>query len=376
MNCVSTVTYSIMINGNPSPGFSPTQGLRQGDPLSPYLFLFIAESFSALICQAESAGSLHGARVCRKAPPISHLFCADDSLVIGKATQSELDTILDILNKYCRASGQRVSFDKSEILFSRGTPVEKSMILGARCGVKIVNKLGIYLGLPTSVGKSKRDIFQIIENRVHRKLKDWKSRCLSHAGKLTLIKAVAQSIPLYIMSCFLIPQYSINRLSRCVANFWWGQKGEENRIHWHSWDTLCKSKDFGGLGLRDFDCFNKALLAKQGWRLLNCPNSLFGRVLKARYFSRCTFLNAKTGYRPSYTWRSILQGQEILRKGLAWVVRNGHIVHIWDDYWVLDSPPPIFPRDEMLQNDHIVVRDLMMNDGVRWNSSLVNEIFT
>lgn len=90
MRCVSTVSYSILINGNPSPSFCPSRVLRQGDPLSPYLFLLCAEALSGLIRKAESQNLLSGIKICRRSPVISHLFFADDSIIFDRATRNEI----------------------------------------------------------------------------------------------------------------------------------------------------------------------------------------------------------------------------------------------------------------------------------------------
>ena len=100
MRCVNSVSYSILINGQPSPQFSPSRGLRQGDPLSPHLFLFYAEAFSSLIRKAETQNSIHGYKICRRAPAVSHLFFVDDNIIFGRANQQKMHVIYDILQCY------------------------------------------------------------------------------------------------------------------------------------------------------------------------------------------------------------------------------------------------------------------------------------
>ena len=85
-----------------------------------------------------------------------------------------------------------------------------------------------------------------------------------------------------------------------VNKFWWGQKSDEQKISWVSWDKLCKPKNEGGMGFRDLKAFNLARLAKQGWRLLQNTNSLFHHVFQAKYFAGRSFLDAQIGKRPSY----------------------------------------------------------------------------
>lgn len=164
MSCVTTVSYSVLLNGSPSHNFNPTQGLRQGDPLSLYLFILCAEALSALILQAESHGSLHGARVCRNAPSISHFFFDDDSLIFGRATASEMTTVKDIIEQYSRASGQKVNYEKSEVSFSADVNRERAVSLASLGGISLVDNHGVYLGLPASLGRKKRRFLLLLKN--------------------------------------------------------------------------------------------------------------------------------------------------------------------------------------------------------------------
>jgi hypothetical protein len=109
-------------------------------------------------------------------------------------------------------------------------------------------------------------------------------------------------------------------------------------IHWMSWEKMVRSKRIGGMGFRDLNCFNKALLAKQGWRLCQNPSSLLGSILKAKYFPNSSFLEASLGKRPSYAWRSIFVARNLLKHGLVWRIGNGATVKIWGDRWI---PTPI-----------------------------------
>ncbi|KAK6131598.1 hypothetical protein DH2020_034612 [Rehmannia glutinosa] len=299
MRCVSTVSYSVLTNEIPGDAFIPTRGLRQGNPLSPYLFLFCAEVFSSLIRKSKSLGNIHGIQLCRRAPSVSHLFFADDSIIFGRANIQEIPEMKRIIATYGAASGQVVNFDKSEISFSGGVSDTNAQTLAAVLGVHRVDKHHIYLGILASAGRSKKVLFQSLVDRIRKKLKNWKASTLSVAGKLTLIKSVAQAIPMYIMSCFQIPADTCHQIDKLIANFWWGQEGDERKIHWLQWKKMCKPKENGGLGFREISAFNKAMLAKQGWRLLQEDGSLLARTLKARYYPNGDLLTASIGHNPT-----------------------------------------------------------------------------
>lgn len=117
-----------------------------------------------------------------------------------------------------------------------------------------------------------------------KKIKGWKEQFLSKAGKEVLIKSVAQAIPTYIMGCFKLPEAICHEIESIVSKFWWGSKEGERKVHWMSWERMAKSKRGGGLGFRGFSDFNKSLLGKQFWRLMQEKGSLLERVLRVGIF--------------------------------------------------------------------------------------------
>ena len=118
-----------------------------------------------------------------------------------------------------------------------------------------------------------------------------------------------------------------------------------------SWKTMCMPKAQGGMGFRNLQAFNKAMLAKQLWRILQNPNSLVARVLKAKYFPTGDILNANLGCSPLYSWRSIHSSLDVIRKGTWWRVGNGKLIHIWEDKWLLtpSTYKVISPPNDMHQ---------------------------
>jgi hypothetical protein len=116
------------------------------------------------------------------------------------------------------------------------------------------------------------------------RINDWKTQLLSQAGKEILIRAILQAIPTYSMSIFLLPKDLCRELNLLMQNFWLGHKENERKIHWMSWENVRFAKSQGGMGFRNLICFNKALLAKQCWRLIQSSESLVGRIIKAKYY--------------------------------------------------------------------------------------------
>jgi hypothetical protein len=148
------------------------------------------------------------------------------------------------------------------------------------------------------VGRSKITAFKSIRERVWKRLQDWKIKFLSQAGKEILLKAVVQAIPTYCMGMFKIPKSLCSEINSLMSRFFWGRKEKDKGIHWMNWEKLGLSKKSGGLGFREFACFNKALLAKQIWRMWKTPESLIAKIIKAKYHPECSILEAPLGGKP------------------------------------------------------------------------------
>jgi hypothetical protein len=218
----------------------------------------------------------------------------------------------------------------------------------------MIQRYDTYLGLPALVGKSRMTAFKKIKEKVWKRLQDWKIKFLSQAGKEVLLKAVIQAIPTYSMNVFLLPKSLCSEINSLMQKFWWGHQDKE-WVHWMSWSHLGISKSDGGIGYRDLRSFNKALLAKQAWRLWNIPNSLTSQIMEAKYYRGGNFLESSIGNCPSFAWRSIHSSQELLKEGLIWRIGNVSKVCIWKDRWVpspstyrIQSLPVLLNADSMV----------------------------
>ncbi|XP_062114570.1 uncharacterized protein LOC133825674 [Humulus lupulus] len=255
MNCVCRISFSILLNGEVRGSVTSQQGLRQGDPLSPYLFLLCFEGLSCLIHEAERQGKITGVH-------------------FGKI-------------------GQKINLEKSEVCVGKSIFQEEARNLAIFLGVTLADCHPKYLGMSTFVGKRKKEVFSMIKQKIWNNLR---------GGK---------------------PISSLKRIHAMAAQLWWGYSLHKKKIHWGSWEKLCKENEKGGLGFRSLEDFNRAFLAKQGWNLLSKPSSLLAYILKECYFVNRDFLNAKNNSYSSVIWRSILWGCEVLKKGFVGVFKMG-----------------------------------------------------
>ena len=215
----------------------PGRGLRLGDPLSPYLFILVAEGLSTLIKYSMARGDIHGVKICRRAPVVSHLLFADDYFIFCRANAQEANQLLNILRVYQDASGQEINLAKSEVLISRNISQAGQADLASILGVKHALGTGKYLA-SSMIGRSKKATFSFIKDRVWRKINSWNGRALSRAGKEVMLKSVIQAILSYIMSLYLIPSSIIDEIEMMMNSFWWGGRGNHKGISWMAWDRM------------------------------------------------------------------------------------------------------------------------------------------
>ena len=135
MTCVKTVSYSVLENGEPKGLIQPSRGIRQGDPLSPFVFLLCMEGLNSLIVKAEREGLLHGFALNRGGPKLTHLLIVDDSLLFCRSSRSECQKVLEILASYESLSGQKINRDKTSIFFSKPTTEARRMEIKEPLGV-------------------------------------------------------------------------------------------------------------------------------------------------------------------------------------------------------------------------------------------------
>ncbi|XP_010468814.1 PREDICTED: uncharacterized protein LOC104748940 [Camelina sativa] len=312
MQCINTVEYSYLLNGQARGVVTPERGIRQGDPLSPYLFIMCSEVLSGLCSKAQSQGDLLGIRVATNSPRVNHLLFADDTMFFCHSDAQSCSTLKSILQLYENASGQQINQDKSSITFSAKTPSPSKEVAKRILGIQKEGGQGKYLGLPELFGRKKKYLFTAIVDRIKQKALSWSSKFLSSAGKLTMLK--------------------------------------------------------------DIPAFNDALLAKISLCLLTCPTCLLARVLLGKYCQNSTLLNCAVPNSASHGWRSICIGRDLFKTNVGRLIGSGRSTPLWSSPWLsLDTPltsvgPPT--EDSALWT----VADLIEPGSSSWNIDLIRQV--
>ncbi|WZZ66780.1 hypothetical protein YC2023_078150 [Brassica napus] len=341
MECVTNPGMSLLWNGERTEAFTPQRGLRQGDPLSPYLFVLCMERLCHQIEFSVANKEWKPITLSRGGPSLSHVCFADDLILFAEASLSQIRVVRKVLERFCEASGQKVSLAKSLIFFSENVHRDLANSISNESGIKGTKELGKYLGMPVLQKRINKETFGEVIQKVASKLAGWKRRFLSMAGRITLTKSVLASIPVHIMSSIALPVSILEQLDRIARSFIWGS-GEGNRKqHMVAWERICKPKREGGLGLRSAKGMNIALLAKLGWRLLNTHDGLWVQILRKKFrvgeIYETSWLVAQGNWSP--TWRSLILGiRQIVVPSVSWILGDGHHVRFWKDNWLLNEP--------------------------------------
>ncbi|GJT92085.1 RNA-directed DNA polymerase, eukaryota, reverse transcriptase zinc-binding domain protein [Tanacetum coccineum] len=330
---------SILINGSPSKEFSCYRGLKQGDPLAPYLFILIMESLHLSFNRVVDEGLFKGVQL-PGSISLSHLFYADDAMFIGEWSDENLKGITNILKCFFLASGLQINTHKCQLL---GVGVPSSVINQAASyiGCSILNNKFRYLGVLVGDCSSRIKAWDDVILKLKSRLSKWKVKTLSIGGRLTLLKSVLGASPIYSMSIFKVPRGVLKVMESIRNHFFNGADHLENKITWVAWDKVLASKENGGLGVSSFFALNRALLLKWVWRFVSQDGSLWYKVIHALYGPSVN--SHRTHF--SSNWCSILREVRKLKdKGFDfWShckkrVGNGISTSFWSDCWLGDIP--------------------------------------
>ncbi|XP_027156752.1 uncharacterized protein LOC113757854 [Coffea eugenioides] len=246
-----------------------------------------------------------------------------------KANKKEAVEIMKVLKIYENASGQLVNPDKSAVFFSKNMDSEQ-----------------------------KEEVCHALGGMVEAK-----------QGKEVMLKAVAMAMPTYVMSFFKLPRRLCKDICALMANFWWGESNGRNKMHWISWERMALNKSAGGLGFKDLEAFNQALLGKQVWRLLTKPNPLVSKVLKAKYSPKDSILQCSSTKNASCIWQGLMGAKSLVNEGLIRRIGNGRSTSIWEHKWIPDTATGR-PTTCRLSNCELERVDELISHH-RWNRNII-----
>jgi hypothetical protein len=259
--CISSVRFSILVNGFPEGFFNSSRGIRQGDPLSPLLFVLVMEALSRMVNATVEQGLISGFSLGERVFSdlvVSHSLFADDTLIFCEACPEQIRYVCLILLCFEAVSGLKVNLGKSELVAVG--EVGNVGTLAAYLGCRVAGLPMKYLGLPLGAAYKAAAIWNEVTEKMERRLAGWKKLYLSKGGRVTLIKSTLSNLPTYYLSLFPVPVSVANRIEKIQRDFLWVGMGDEPKMHLVNWDQVCRPLSAGGLGIWNVLKFNKALL--------------------------------------------------------------------------------------------------------------------
>jgi hypothetical protein len=375
---ISSSSFSILINGSPFGLFTLERGLRQGDPLSPFLFILGTEVLSRLLMRQESQVLLRGIKIARTCAPISHLLFANDLILFAKATSAEVITLNFCLELYSHWSGQSTNISKLSIHFSKNTDITTINSISGIFPFKRASIFSKYMGLPLYFGKAKSAAFKDILEKLSGKIEGWRTKTLSQTGSTILIKSVVATIPSYTMSTFLLPTSFTSDLDRIFKKIWWGfPKDKSRNLSLKSWSSICLPKEDGGLGFRRMHEFNLSLTTKLGWKLLSNTGCLWVNQLQKKYIKYGNFISSLNPSSALWLWKGIQKIKPFIFAGACLMDSQSSSSSIWSSNWVLSLPSfkpiPKFPFNRNIQA--LQIRDLIEPLLAHWKAPAIYSLF-
>lgn len=365
--CIRTCMFSVKVNGALEGYFAAKSGLRQGDPLSPYLFVIAMEVLT--VCLKKFALSTDFKYHWKtKDPSITHIIFADDILLFSRGDVDSVNVLLNGVKVFSEISGLKVNPEKSAVFFGNVNQENRESILTAT-GFAQGNFPVTYLGLPLITSKlNARDCMPLVQ-KICGKLEDWTHIFLSYAGRLLLLKVVLFSIQGYWAAHLFLPKSILKKIqSLCIKFLWGGTQASKCAVK-VAWKDCCLPKVEGGLGIRDIFEWNKASILYQLWRIIRPHHSsiwltwIRKNIIKDKHFWT---MKATSN---SFSWcvKKIFNARSFARDFIRYDIAEGSLVSFWHDPW-LDHMPLIDRYSTDIYSISDTNSNSMVGDFIRDNA--------
>jgi len=332
---ISTPNFSILLNGLPSSTFSATRGIRQGDPISPFLFIMVAEGLGRYFKKELREKKIKGLRLWGNNLPITHQQFVDDIMLFCEVSIKEVRNVKRILDPFMEASGMEINKEKS-CTFIFNTPDSIKVHLTGNIGFRQGELPTKYLGNQLDTNPTRMRNWQNTIEKIKNKLASWSFRSLNIASRVVLLKHVLQAIPIYPLCIMAAPKGVCTKMKEIFGKFIWGGPIQQRKWALVSWKNLMKKKEEGGLGLRDPEMLNKVLGEKLWWQWMKGGNDLWKRIWTQKYNMPATtaeILRVEEIPKGSSIWELASQNRNIVNNYAFWEIRGGGNARFWEEGW-------------------------------------------
>ncbi|XP_062115077.1 uncharacterized protein LOC133829254 [Humulus lupulus] len=301
--CLTDTSYSLLMNGRLQGNFAGRKGLRQGDPISPLLFVLVMEYLTRLLNQTAQHREFRFHPMCKNLQLVNLCF-ADDLILLCKGTFKSVKLLMEGFLSFSQCSRLSANRTKSHIYFGGVVADVKNNILSSMVieeGHFPLKYLGVNLKPARWQVADCSEIIKKLQARLH----VWASRHLSFAGRTQLIFSVLLGIRNYWMQIFMLPISVIQEIDRICRNFLWGANGHCSKFHCSSWSQVCLPKSLGVLGFKEGSKWNKVLLAKFIWAVSSKQNILWVKWIDSIYLRGHSFWSYHLKPDVSWYWRKL-----------------------------------------------------------------------
>jgi len=318
---------------------------------------------------------------------VSHLQYANDTLCIGKATVDNLWMMKALLRGFEMASGLKINFFKSSLI-GVNVPGEFMSMACDFLNCSEGSLLFKYLGLPVGANPKSMSTWEPMVESLCGKLNSWGHKYISFGGRIILLNAVLNSIPIFYLTFLKMPVQVWKRIVRIQREFLWGGVGGGRKVSWVKWKSVCQQKANGGIGIKDIRVMNVSLLAKWKWRLLDGEKALWKDVLEGKYGPCKESLLvggiASWPRNASVWWKDVVRledfgGQGWFNSELKRKVGNGVDTSFWMVNWCGGRSFALkYPRLFSISNQReAMVGDIgvVTEEGLVWNFSWRRRLF-
>lgn len=358
MVCLTSASFSICVNGELHGFFKSKRGLRQGDPMSPYLFTIVMEVFNLMVkrqIRRDDRFRYHWG--CKKLM-LTHLCFADDLLLLCHGDEISACILRRALDEFTMCSGLYPSLPKSAAFFGSVSDVVKDRILMAM--PFSIGQLPMkYLGIPLTGKRISNADCRVLIDKVKSRIQNWRNKTLSFAGRLQLVSSVLSSLHVYWASMFLLPVHVCDSIDKILKKFLWSSGDDGSGIASVAWKDVCKPKNQGGLGLKPLRLMNEALMTKHLWNVISKKDSLWVKwVYLYRIKDRNIWFNVSSEH-GAWSWNQILELRDKIRAFVVYKLGNGRSCSMWFDKWHTNGP-----LCKLITHSFLSERGIDVNDKV------------
>lgn len=367
---ISNNWYSILVNGKPQGFFRSTRGVKQGDPLSPTLFILAAECLTRALNSLRRNEKFKEYGMPKWSPYVNHLAYADDTIIFTSADKQSLKLVMDTLSDYEKVSGQKINKAKSAVYMHHQTPLGLVDQVYNETNIPRKDFPFTYLGVPIYYGRRLYLYYKELMDKVQNRLSSWTGKLLSFGGRTILIKHVLQSMPIHLLSACDPPAGVLAQLHRMFARFFWSNSIGNSSRHWSTWTTLCHPQEEGGVGFKSLQDISKALFAKLWWNM-RTKQSLWRDYMSNKYLKKhhAVLVQAKTG---TYIWKKMIKCRDEIEKDIWWLVKQGNS-YFWLDNWTgLGALCHIIPTDFAYDKTIVLVKET--TEEGQWHEQTLRRI--